>query len=80
MIGSRLNLIERASELAEVAALGVAMGVYIRRQRTVAVGGVVRGASGDVEHGRSFGSKGPVRTGGDAAAALGTKIGVFGFF
>jgi len=42
-------LIEGASELAEVAALGVTAGVDVGRQGTRVVGGVVGGAAGDVE-------------------------------
>ena len=49
MIGSRLNLVEGACKLAEVAALGVAVGIDVGRQGTRVVGGVVGCAAGDVE-------------------------------
>ena len=70
MIGSRLDLVERAGELAEVAALGVAAGVDIGRQLSLVVGGVVGGAAGDIEHGGPVGGDGVVGTGIDAPATL----------
>lgn len=67
------TLVERACQLAEVAAEGVAVSVEAFGHGTGMMGIVVGGAAGDVKHGRTIVSEGLVGACFDAAVAGGAR-------
>ena len=71
------TIVERAGQLADVAAHGVAASVHILWDLTLMVGVVVSSATAHVNHRRPVGGYGMVGAGSDTTAALGAVIGTF---